>query len=365
MDLSEIIPEIYDAATDNSRWHGLMDRIANLINANVSALIFQDIRTGVGDAIYSRVDAEIFQQYFSRFSESNVLLRHANTLRTGDVSFEREIAPIDELRGSEYYNEFLLPYGMAQVVALTVWREPQRIGILNFTRRENDEIFGVREKALCQELMPHLQRAFVISSRLQELQGIAQDGLAALQKLSWGAILVDCDRRISFANGVAEQILQRGDGLRAHLGLLYARSPADNAALARAIQSALRGEGAALTVSRTDTAASYVLVVAPLGARQGWLGLRRPAFLVVVTDPERPPNVDTNRLKAIYGLTTTEAALAARLAIGADLAKIGRQLGIKHETARTHLKHVFLKLGVSKQGELISKVIREAMLFSL
>lgn len=363
MDLLELIPEIYDAAADPSRWPHLMDRISDLVGANSSALIVQDMKTGIGKGVHSRIDPKFLQDYFTRFAQSNVLLQNGHKVRTGDILFEREIAPWDVLESSEYYRDLLLPYNVPQIMALTVWSEPQRLGVLNLTRGRRDDYFGDSERAICRALMPHLQRAFVITSRLQELEARIQDGRTALEKVSWGAILIESGNRISFANRIAESILRCGDGLINRLGKLGTRTLADNAKLAQAIDLARQGEGSALAVARGGLS-SYTLLITPLGERQGWLAMREQTILVAVTDPERPSDVNIDRLKSIYGLTTAEAALAARLATGSELTQAARQLGIQHETARTHLKRVFLKLGVSKQSELVSRVVREAMILA-
>jgi DNA-binding CsgD family transcriptional regulator len=45
--------------------------------------------------------------------------------------------------------------------------------------------------------------------------------------------------------------------------------------------------------------------------------------------------------------------VAGELVAGRTLAQTSRRLGIRPETARTHLKRVFSKTGVSRQAELV------------
>ena len=59
-----------------------------------------------------------------------------------------------------------------------------------------------------------------------------------------------------------------------------------------------------------------------------------------------------------FGLTASEARIASLLVQGRDLNEICGKLSIRRTTARTHLRHLFEKLGVRRQGELISLLLR-------
>ena len=68
--------------------------------------------------------------------------------------------------------------------------------------------------------------------------------------------------------------------------------------------------------------------------------------------------MDTDRrrleqLAAAYRLTRAESRVALHIIEGGDIASYARQAGVSAGTARTQLKSVFAKTGVSRQGELI------------
>jgi DNA-binding CsgD family transcriptional regulator len=62
-------------------------------------------------------------------------------------------------------------------------------------------------------------------------------------------------------------------------------------------------------------------------------------------------------LKVRWGFTVAEARLARRLAGGKSLQESARDLGIRHETARSHLKHVLEKTGVGRQADLVRTLL--------
>jgi DNA-binding CsgD family transcriptional regulator len=57
-------------------------------------------------------------------------------------------------------------------------------------------------------------------------------------------------------------------------------------------------------------------------------------------------------VQGLFDLTPAEARIAALIGSGLPPRSAAERLGITEETARTTLKHVFAKVGVSRQSEL-------------
>ena len=90
--------------------------------------------------------------------------------------------------------------------------------------------------------------------------------------------------------------------------------------------------------------------------RGGIPGLDGHAVLLIRNRNERP-RVSRSVLRRTYGLTETEAALAAELASGASTRDFAAMRGMSVFTARTHLKRVFCKCGVNSQSELLREIL--------
>jgi DNA-binding CsgD family transcriptional regulator len=75
-------------------------------------------------------------------------------------------------------------------------------------------------------------------------------------------------------------------------------------------------------------------------------------------DPELPVGTAEAELRQLYGLTHTEACLANLLMEGKALDDCCRHLDIRRSTARTHLQHLFEKVGVQRQSELVSLLLK-------
>ena len=52
-------------------------------------------------------------------------------------------------------------------------------------------------------------------------------------------------------------------------------------------------------------------------------------------------------------LTPREKVVLAHLAAGERVSTIAKELGISRETVRNHLKHIYGKVGINSQAELI------------
>jgi DNA-binding CsgD family transcriptional regulator len=82
-----------------------------------------------------------------------------------------------------------------------------------------------------------------------------------------------------------------------------------------------------------------------------------PTTLVFILDPECPANPEPE-LRQLYGLTSAETRLANLLMEGKTLDECCDTLGIRRSTAKMHLRNVFTKTGVQRQGELVALLFK-------
>jgi DNA-binding CsgD family transcriptional regulator len=82
----------------------------------------------------------------------------------------------------------------------------------------------------------------------------------------------------------------------------------------------------------------------------------RAAVVLVSMQPGEP--ADPAIVRDLLGLTLAEARVASLVGSGLPPREAADQLGITEETARTTLKRVFGKTGVSRQSELASLLTR-------
>jgi DNA-binding CsgD family transcriptional regulator len=202
---------------------------------------------------------------------------------------------------------------------------------------------------------------------------------AALEKFHRGLLVIDANLHVLFANAGARRILERGDALQSEAGTLGFRSR-DALLRVRGFAALLaagladpsggpRGSvGLALRLDRLPQASPYRAWVSGLSepidgfpadpppAAVPASPATSPVMLMMIFDPDVSRVVRPGVLVELYGLTPTEAELAARLFAGLALDEAAAAMHIKLSTARSHLKGIFRKCDVETQAQLLQLI---------
>lgn len=171
----------------------------------------------------------------------------------------------------------------------------------------------------------------------------------ALDYFPVGVILADSTGAILYMNAAAAEVVQRDDGLHVHHTQLTAHNRGEELRL-RALIGGRRSGG--VLISHPDRKHPYQLWVVPLHATRS---TRSPcvATLVFICDSERARADAEGVLEDFYEFTPSEARLANQLMNGATLADSAATLGIRLQTAKSHLKRIFSKTHTQRQSELV------------
>ena len=195
---------------------------------------------------------------------------------------------------------------------------------------------------------------------MQEMEARA-DALAAMSDRALTAIVAtDAFGRIAEANSLARAVLDESDGLLIRDGVLRAARGDDSARLTRLILAAAGGldgnlfirKSGVMTIDRPSCRRPLALVVSPTRNAASPFG-RSHAVTIAFADPERAPEPDVDLLARLYGFTAREAAVVALLLQGRSPSEAAEELVMSENTARTHIRHVFDKIGVERLADLV------------
>ena len=187
-------------------------------------------------------------------------------------------------------------------------------------------------------------------------------GFEALDLLNIGLVVSNSSGQLLLANRTAEQILETRDGLGLTARGILRVSGIGGRVLLELIREAASPESAnskdsVLAVQRPSGKRSFTLLVRSIAGRAD-RGRSEGNCLVFIMDPEFPVETAELELRQLYGLTSTEACLANLLMEGKTLDECCQSLDIRRSTARTHLQHLFEKVGVQRQSELVSLLLK-------
>jgi DNA-binding CsgD family transcriptional regulator len=362
-DLLRLTLIAHDAAVDSSLWPTFLEGVARETGADLSMiqrhyLAHHRSETVVTFGMTPRLRAD-YNAYYSRV---NVWREHGRHLFVaGRVIADAEACPVSLLKRSEFYNDCLLPNDLTHSLAGVVACGRDEALMLTVMRRDRRRDWEESDRRVLGVLVPHMARAQQAQERLRMLEA----GEAAINLLQIGTLLLGTDGTVVFQNHAAERaVVHARDGLVLRNGRIGAVDRDADAALRRLITCALavdRSLGVApdVLVPRPSQRRPYLVTASPLRQSLGpFIGMMRPVALVLVTDPELRSPVAAETLRQGYKLTPKEATLALALADGHTLERAAERLGIRYETARTHLRRILSKTQTSRQAELAALIER-------
>jgi DNA-binding CsgD family transcriptional regulator len=349
---TELISLIYDAALSRDRWGDVLVALSDRVGGWSAAAVMQDEHTGEGSSIDIRTDPAVWEDYFGYFATKNVLLKGAADVKPGSVVTEDDLCARDVLHRSEYYKGFLHANQMDHMLGLTVWRDGPQVCIVNIMRPQSRGAYGAEEIGFAREVIPHVAKAFQVSMITSRSEGwLEREPL--LDVMAQGAILLDRHLRPMYANRNARILLENRDGVVGKAAGIEAEARPMRDALSAILIEAGQGRGGALRLPRSSGKAPLQALAVPLARRPEWLGVRRPAILLLLADPTSEARPSTEILRGMFGLTAAEANFCQEMLSGADVATCAARLGIGIATARQHLSRSLAKTGAKRQGELI------------
>lgn len=190
-------------------------------------------------------------------------------------------------------------------------------------------------------------------------------GLEALDLLNIGLMVCSASAELLVANQTAERILDARDGLTLDTDGILSTTHDESVAVRDLVRSVAKTRAeevihrdSAFAVQRHAGKRPLTLFVRPVNTRNDAPSPNDAAVLVMILDSAQPVDTAEAELRQLYGFTATEARLANHLMEGLSLEDCCAAMGIRRTTARMHLRNIFAKTGVRRQGELVSLLLK-------
>ncbi|WP_179402230.1 helix-turn-helix transcriptional regulator [Burkholderia guangdongensis] len=365
-EFSRLLTELYGAAMDDTRWNDVSRLIAESFSTHSCTLQVRNGRDVRVIGITDNVEPSMVDEYREHYRSVDIWSNYALTRPFGQAWISHELMTARALNRTEHY-AFFRKADIVHVVASSMSVGENEVALIGVHHNGTAGEFGEPERRHLQRLIPHLQRALQMRSTFLT-QAIRRDmALAALDSLVTPLLLTDASGKVLYANRPAVELLRRDQGLLERQGRLCCESPEmTHKLLARIGENSRReiifrrpSELWALAVPRAGGRPLSVRV-APVQAGELGAIASVPMAMLLVSDGEQG-SAQVESLQALFGLTPAEARLASELANGDDLDTIAFRKGVSKHTIRSMLKTVMLKTSTHRQGELVSLVLRYAM----
>lgn len=311
--------------------------------------------------------------------EANIYLRdwhavdprfHIAVANPGLVLSDVDVLEPETFERSFFHNEFMRGIGMRYTLFTNQPSRGDYMLATAFMRPRDRGHYGAEHATSFAMLAPHIGRA----ARLQAMsRALAEKNAtleSALDNLPVSVALVDAHCRLVFASASARRLLDEAEGIHLDGGRLSAHRMKEAETLEKAVLSAARfadlpsarassPPACSVRISRRDGGEDVVSVF-PLRSQNALRSQAKSSeVLLILHDPRRGSCIERADLCQRFGLTLTEAEVAATLAEGGTLATFASHRGCSLETARTHLKRVLRKTGTNRQADLVRTILNQ------
>ena len=363
--INSIVLDLYDAVLDPTRWSNMAESFAKLLEADSASLQAQNTVNGYVQ-MFSRTSnfsAESLNAYREYYYKKEVLIERAIQRNLTGAVINQDLISDEEWAETEIYRDFLSHQGVFHVAGAVFGTRSDEIGIIAVHRPRHGKPFDDVAKHIINGLVAHAQRAIQLHNRLN-MADIDRHGAGEILERSGTTILlVDRAGRLLHATGQGERFLQTSQEMTVVAGRIIATQLSINHQLARAIQTAVdtaagtvQAPEGILAIPRKDGLPLAVLV-APFAPRTRDFSLLDPAAIIMIRDPSTATPAAA-AVREMFGLTPTEAGIAAALVHGKSLQEIAAANGVTFNTVRSQLKAITLKTGAKRQSDLIALILK-------
>ena len=364
-----VLRSIHEAALGKARWPTTASVINEVTRTKGNALMF-----GEGD---TRAEAELFflRLCHGRERRTDLEQRYLRDYWMRDESVPRiacmpegQLVPTGDLytelekRTSPAYNE--------------AWRDADMQNGLNVRLRGpggSQIVWNIADSLAAdgwdsaqietiRHLLPHVHQFVRVRMVLADAAALASSLTGLLDNSRLSVIQLDRHGRIVAANDQASSLLRQGTGLSDKGGFLSACSSRENDMLQRLLARALpplgvEASAGSMTIERPAARTRLVVHTTPVPGRGRNFRAQRVAALVLVVDPESRPRINAGLVAKALDLTAAESRLASMVGAGRTVRDIAAMTGRTEGTVRWHLKRIFRKQGISRQADLVQRVL--------
>ncbi|WP_238191286.1 helix-turn-helix transcriptional regulator [Methylobacterium frigidaeris] len=356
------------AACDPAAWDAVMAEIGRLLPGVWPVLQVVDAAAGTGlPLVQWGWDPAIIQAYEAHFGAVNPWISVVLSTPAMVSMHSEERMPASSLSHTEFYADWLSRLGgMTASSGIKLIDADGRLAVLNL---QHDLARATREHgrlaAVMEQIGPRMRRAIETNRACFPASAAFAARETLLDRVADPAFVVTRDLRLVEASRAGQALLAAGDVLRVGaLDRIQVRDPRLSAAMAREAALAYGGAPAHGIPPGPVRIGAETWQVTAIGLRQdlrGVLGMARllmPDQLALLVLRRAAAAGDGQDRLAELGLSPAEARLALLMDGSRSLVQAAESLGIRHETARSQLRQVFAKLGVSRQAELAVFILR-------
>jgi DNA-binding CsgD family transcriptional regulator len=355
-DFSAVAGAIYEAALDAATWDDALLRFVSTYappHWDVAFLLWERApQTGARFVAAANLAPHARELYAATFAGSNPWSIRIAQQPVGLVVDTDDICPRADFVESGLYKHFLSAWSLTRALASILDRDGEDRLAWVIPGPDGQDIArlyrGMRLAA------PHLQRAVRINRRIAEsdLRAVAAESALSFSKA--GVIALRDDLSIVNANARAHAFVEEG-AARIQGGRWRFASAQAQAELERLAAAAAPASSAfnATTADGDEHAVIAVRIATQrVTALDGFVD--GASILLTLAPKSKAPTIPVDYLSSWYGLTPSEALLAAAIADGETVRDFAIRRGVTENAVRFLMKGVLRKTHAADQARLVA-----------
>ena len=371
----QLIDALYDTAIavmDDCAWCNILPNLCGALDASAGGFLTHDLAAKDGALRHTfNIPSTYSEAYNDGLSALNPWMTSTALYEEGAVLACEDVLSERDLTQTEFYKTYLQPQALMHHLCGVISCEGAEASIISLMRPAHAAHFGREEKAALSRLLPHLKRTMRVRDEVVRDRH-ARDSLAeVIDHLPVAFVVVDYAGHVNFCNRVANDMFASGDGLRLRSEGVVATASAKNTAdlrqmIADTADTARNGDGPNsgehFIISRGPDRLPLICVMYRVnGTTSNGDQAQGAAVAMIVKDPLADSGDGLTDFACAYKLTNAEARLVRLLTDGNGLFDAGRKLGITKNTARTHMRNIYSKVGTNRQADLVRLLGRFSM----
>ena len=360
---SRLVGGIYDAVVDQTLWSDAIDAIRREFRFHIAVMAVVKLPGGEFVVHAANNIPDQFLRTFAQYGE-DIIEMWGGTQAVARLPLEEpmvmtEVRPIHLWQHIRYYTEWIKPQGLVDQVAMVLANDRATNANLGLGCHASRGPVEPETLADLRLLAPHLRRAVNISRLLDMTTNAAATFEAALAAMASGAVLVNADMKIVYANPIAQRMLQAGDPIRTAAGRLELTQVLVPGQLETAVAAAAQPEvkfgrrGIGIPTRKRD-GTPLVLHVLPLEQRSPRTGAPwKSVAAVFLADTGGQAAVPIDALSLLFELTPMEARVLELTATGHSSREAAEALGVAPSTIKTHMLNLYEKTGRHRREDLV------------
>lgn len=359
--LNALIGEIYDSVLHPESWNETLARITGALcplSWEAAFILWESSNPPSARFVAATgLAAGIQEIYTAVYAGHHPWSRKFQHYGNGSVVDSFDIMTREEFYESEFFRNFLKPYGIDRLVGVLLdRRDGNRLGLMLPGPGDRDV---ERLKRGLRVLAPHMQRAMRISDRIATLDLAAGAARAAADAAPFAIFSLDDQLNILAANARAGRYERAGFIRTAQDRFVFTHPPSQKRLL-DLVKSPDPAGLAFQTVGDADRECPVLVARVTRQSAQQLGGVRLGASLIVTlgSSPGETPVVEIDRVAQWFGLTPAEARLAVALAAGDTLQDYAALRAVSLNAVRFLLKGIFRKTGANSQAQLVALLAR-------